>query len=175
MKNALDGERSVSLRLIVAAPLDPERYGAAYGLQDNSTTSEWAIHPGTRLPNGDLQFDLSCRVRSHPKTGAPNFLGPWVHGDSARRFLYVSWRPKGWRPDQAEPTGVWQRRLKVHLSPISWEQIDAAIAAGGFLEGTVPGTGRDGGPSCASVPLVGGGWTVTVDETAQSTAAAAGK
>jgi Family of unknown function (DUF5990) len=159
-KNAPDGERSVLLRLICMAPLDPERYGAVYGLQDNSTTSEWVLHPGVPLPGGDLQFDAFCRVRAHPKTGAPSFFGPFTHGDAARRFLYLSWRPKDRRLGHPEPIGTWQRRLKVHLSSISWEQIDAAIASGGFLEAKVPGIGRDGGPSCASVPLLGGGWTV---------------
>jgi hypothetical protein len=48
----------------------------------------------------------------------------------------------------------------VHLNSISWEQIEESVRRGGVLEAVVPGTGLDGGPSCASVPLVGGGWTV---------------
>lgn len=156
-------ETTVLLRLISVGPLAAERYGAVYGLQDNSTTAEWVIHSGTVLPGGDLQFEISCRVRQHPKTGAPNFLGPFVHGETARRFLYLSWRPRDWRPDQPEPPGVWIRRLKIHLSPITWEQIDAAAVPGCFLEARVPGVGR-GGPSCASVPLLDGGWRVRLPE-----------
>jgi hypothetical protein len=41
----------------------------------------------------------------------------------------------------------WTRRLKVPLSGITTKM----IAAGGILEARVPGTGRDGGPACASV------------------------
>jgi hypothetical protein len=83
-----------------------------------------------------------------------------VHGDASRRFLYLSWRPLKWRPGQPEPA-CWLRRIKVHLSSITWEQIEQSVANGGVLEAVLPGTGRDGGPSCASVPLVGGGWAVT--------------
>ena len=51
-------------------------------------------------------------------------------------------------------------RIKVHLSSITWAQIDQVAGMDGVLEAVVQGTGRDGGPSCASVPLVGGGWAV---------------
>lgn len=43
---------------------------------------------------------------------------------------------------------------------ITWEQIDEATKANGVLEAVIPGTGRDGSPSCGSVPLVGGSWAV---------------
>ena len=119
------------------------------------------IHAGESRSNSDIHFQCECRVRPHLGTGAPNFLGPLVQGDAARRFLYLSWRPVGWRPGQPEPPcPAWVRRIKVHLSPITWQQIDEAVKIGGVLEAVVPGTGRDGGPSCASVPLIGGGWVV---------------
>ena len=89
------------LRVICQKPPSPERFGAVFGLQDNSTTAEWVIHPGHPRPNGDVAFDCECRVRPHPRTGAPSFLGPFVHGDSVERFLYLSWRPSEWRPGQA--------------------------------------------------------------------------
>ncbi len=66
-----------------------------------------------------------------------------------------------WRPGQPEsPCPTWVRRIKVHLSSITWPQIDEAVKTSGVLEARIQGTGRDGGPSCASVPLLGGGWTV---------------
>jgi Family of unknown function (DUF5990) len=160
-KSAHRPEQLIHLRIICQRPLQPERYGAEFGLQDNSTTADWMIHPGRTRPNGDIQFECECRVRAHHRTGEPSFLGPFVHGGASQRFLYLSWRPIGWRPGQPDPLcPAWLRRLKVHLSTITWEQIDKAAKTGGILEAVVLGTGRDGGPSCASVPLLGGGWTV---------------
>ncbi len=154
-------EERVRLRVICLKPPPPKKYGAEFGLQDNSTTAEWVIHAGKERPNGDIQFECECRVRQNPRTQAPSFLGPFVHGDAAKRFLYLSWRPADWRPGQPDPPPPgWVRRLKVHLSTMTWGQIHEAVRIDGVLEATVQGTARDGGPSCASVPLVGGGWRV---------------
>jgi len=153
-------EQRVRLRVICVAPPRPERFGAVFGLQDNSTTQEWVIHPGQAQSNGDIHFECECRVRPNERTGKPNFLGPFMHGGSTERFFYLSWRPTGWCPGQPDPPcPAWVRRIKVHLSAITWTQIDQALRTRGVLQATVPGTGRDGGPSCASVPLVGGAWT----------------
>src|SRR5438094_3490839 len=154
-------KRLIRLRVVCQRPPSPQRFGAEFGLQDNSTTADWMIHPGQPRSDGDIHFECECRVRPHQRTGTPNFLGSFVHGDAAERFLYLSWRPVGWRPGQGEPSCPgWLRRMKIHLRSISWEQIEDALKSSGVLEAIVPGTGRDGGPSCASVPLVGGGWTV---------------
>lgn len=160
-KSGTRHEQSIRLRVICQRPPPPQQYGAEFGLQDNSTTADWVIHAGQAYPNGDVYFECECRVRPHQSTESPNFLGPFVHGDASKRFLYLSWRPVGWRPNQPDPPcPAWLRRIKVHLSSISWEQIEESVTRGGVLEAVVPGTGHDGGPSCASVPLVGGGWTV---------------
>lgn len=153
-------EQRIRLRIVCRNPPPPERFGAEFGLQDNSTKAAWVIHAGRILPNGDRIFECECRVRPQVKTGAPNFLGPFVQGNAHERFFYLSWRPREWRPGGSEPYGVWLRRMKVHLRSITWEQIDEALKRNGVLEAVVEGTGRDGGPSCASVPLVGGGWMV---------------
>ena len=51
--------------------------------------------------------------------------------------------------------------MKIHLSPITWEQIEAAgQTPNAVLEVTVSGIGRDSGPAAATVPLEGDGWTV---------------
>jgi hypothetical protein len=154
-------EERVRLRVICLKPPQAKRYQAVFGLQDNSSTAYWVIHAGQDQTNGDIQFECECRVRANPRTGAPSFLGPFVHGDSAQRFLYLSWRPKDWRPGHPDPPSPgWIRRIKVHLSTITWAQIDEAVRMDGMLEAIVPGTSSDGGPTCASVPLVAGGWRI---------------
>ena len=153
-------EQHVRLRIICLSPPNPEKHSATFGLQDNSTTKEWVIHPGVTQANGDVHFECECRVRVNPRTKAPNFLGPFVHGGTADRFLYLSWRPKDWRPGQEVVGCPWLRRTKVRLGSITWVQIKETIRKNGVLEAKVVGTGRNGGPFGGSVPLAGSGWTI---------------
>src|SRR6266508_3869235 len=101
VKLADQTEQRVRLRVICIAPPKPENHGAEFGLQNNSTTTDWVIHAGAAQPNGDIHFECECRIRPNPRTNEPSFLGPFVHGEAAKRFLYLSWRPKDWRPGQA--------------------------------------------------------------------------
>ena len=164
-KSSLRSERKqepiVRLRIICLGPPDPERFSAEFGLQDNSTTSDWLIHSGKKQANGDIRFECECRVRTG--TGSPNFLGEFVHGPPAKRFLYLSWKPKDWRPGQEEriqtPTSCWVRRMKIHLGGITRALIKEATQPNRLLQTSVAGTANDGGPNCASVPLIGG-WRV---------------
>jgi hypothetical protein len=56
----------------------------------------------------------------------------------------------------------WDRRAKVPLTGVTASLIEQAAALpGAVLETQIAGTGRDGGPSCATVPLVGGWRVVT--------------
>ncbi|MBX3747056.1 MAG: hypothetical protein KF833_17245 [Verrucomicrobiae bacterium] len=151
----------VRLRVVCKAPPDPDQHGAIFGLQDNSTAAHWSLHAGTRTSSGDIVFGCDVRVRANARTADPNFLGDYVHGKPDERFLYLSWRPRDWRsgqPERASPR--WQRRMKIHLGTVTWEQIEEATQSGGVLGATVEGTGKDGGPNCASVPLLGNGWEV---------------
>lgn len=158
-------ERLVRLRIICKAPPDPVQHAANFGLQDKSAAAHWKLQAGIRKGNGDFVFDCDARVRPILRTGKPNFLGDFVHGKPDERFLYLSWRPKDCRPVQpAMQFSSWTRRMKIHLSGITWQQIEEATQAGGVLEASVQGTGKDGGPNCASVPLLGGGWTVRIPE-----------
>lgn len=152
-------EKQVRLRIICVSPPDPERYDAAFGLQDNSTTQEWVIHVGKSQPNGDVHFECESRVRRNPANGNPNFLGPFVHGPIGDRFLYLSWRPKAWHPGGEEaPRWVWLRRMKIRVGSITWRQIDQGVRDGGVLEIKVAGTGPSG--PFGEVGLGGKGWVL---------------
>ena len=68
--------------------------------------------------------------------------GPFIQGPRRQRFVYID------IGTYAGQTGCcWSRRLKVPLDGITAKD----IRAGGVLEARVPGTGRDGGPNCATV------------------------
>jgi len=101
----------------------------------------------------DLSFDLDIRV-AHGKSGPPRFLGPFTHGTPEERFLYVCVGTLAGQPDSC-----WTRRAKVPLSVITRKLIEQArrtVAA--RLEARLWGAAKDGGPVCASVTLLDGGW-----------------
>ena len=68
--------------------------------------------------------------------------GPFVQGTPQQRFVYID---IGTCAGQAD--SCWSSRLKAPLDSIPAQ----FIGMGGILEGRVTGTGRDGGPSCATV------------------------
>jgi hypothetical protein len=65
-----------------------------------------------------------------------------VQGPPRQRFVYLDIGTYAGQADSA-----WSRKLKVPLAGITGKM----LAVGGILETRVPGTGRDGGPSCATV------------------------
>ena len=104
----------------------------------------------------DIEFSLSVRVKANAKTGAPNFLGEFAQGKPDERFFYI-----GVGQYAGQQGTEWARRVKIHLASITWAQIEAATGDGKkALHASYAATLPDGSPSCASVPLIGGGWTV---------------
>ncbi len=140
-------ESEITLEIELIAP--PE--GVGFCLQKGK--SELVDY---QVSTGDsLKFSMSVRVKQG-KNGAPNFLGEFTQGTPKERFVYIG---VGEYAGQKNPE--WARRVKIHLSNISWQQIEQALThAKPRLVTSYQATDKDGGPSCASVPLIGGGWSV---------------
>ncbi|HEY1580554.1 MAG TPA: DUF5990 family protein [Terracidiphilus sp.] len=104
-----------------------------------------------RSGKGDLRFDFTARATAGTKSAAPNLLGPFVQGPVGERFVYIG---IGAFVGQI---GGWSRRLKIPLSGITTDLVArTANDPKLILESRVPGTGRDGGPNCATVkPFAG--------------------
>jgi len=100
-----------------------------------------------------MAFDFTLRAERHPD-GHYRLLGPFAQGPPSERFVYVN---SGKRAGQ--PESQWDRRAKVHLRDLSASMIEQAEATGGVIETRITGTAGDGGPACATVPLVGG-WQI---------------
>lgn len=151
-KAAADEERSVALRIVVT-PMPPPTCGVMEGLelvlQDGT-----GVRPGTERGDGAMVFETRVRVRRNAATGRPNFLGSIVNGTPDTRFLYLCW--EGMEDGCPNRLG----RMKIHLSSVTWEQIDRVADGRGILEATVSGVSDRGRPACASVPLLGDGWHV---------------
>lgn len=113
---------------------------AEFGLQDKRQV----LHHGASGEDGSLRFTCEITARPRAEAEAPDFAGPFVHGVAGGRFLYLSWR---------QQNGAWIKRLKLPLSAITWDHVEAARSAGA-LEARVSGSGS------GTVRLIGAGWAV---------------
>lgn len=139
-------ERELTLRILVTHPPPGVDFLVQRGRGD--------LTPAVKATRAQLTFDVPVRVGRQPG-GAPNFLGPYTQGPVHSRFVYVN---SGTYAGQSE--SCWSRRAKVPLTAITWPLIERALASSGVLEVEFPGTGRDGGPTCASVKLADDAWRV---------------
>jgi hypothetical protein len=134
-------ERELNFIIILEKP----PAGVDYALQEGGGSNYKTVQT-QRSMGRDLTFQFSARVRDG-KDGQPNFLGPFIQGPTHERFVYLD---IGTYAGQSGT--VWSRRLKVPLRGISWEMIENKKT----LKTTVPGTAKDGSPTCATVkPFAG--------------------
>ena|SRR6185503_7701090 len=144
-------DRELPLRIVVIAP--PK--GVTFRVQRGKSE----LVPPFVVSDDFTSFEVSVRVRPG-NDGSPNFLGPCAQGPPNARFIYINSGTLA-----GDPTSCWTRRAKVHLAGITWELIESALdTTDGIVEVQIAGTGRDGGPACATVPLLGRGWKVVSRE-----------
>ncbi|MCW1985996.1 UNVERIFIED_ORG: hypothetical protein M2348_001728 [Sphingomonas sp. R1F5B] len=128
---------AIAMRIIIDRPVP----GVAYSLQ---TKDGHPLDPARARDGEALAFDFVVRVGPGPR-----FFGDQVRPEGPlRRFVYV-------RIGQAagDPDSPWARRMKVDLHDIDPDLL-ARAAHGGILVTTVCGTGKDGSPACATVPVL---------------------
>jgi hypothetical protein len=141
-----DPQPEISIRITLLRP----PAGVAFAMQRGRV----GLLPPTRQAADALSFDASLRVGGDLADGRPNFLGDFAQGTPADRFVYVTVGTSA-----GQPGSPWKRRAKVKLAGITREMVDAALASpGAVLEARIEGTGRDGSPACATVPLLDGRW-----------------
>ena len=140
-------ERELRIRIV----LDKPPAGVDFGLQ-RGRGSDYQTIQKQRSTGKDLRFEFTVRVRPGSGRAIPVFLGPFVQGPPAARFVYLD------IGSYAGQTGTpWSRRLKIPLNGITREMIDRlADDSRVLLETRVPGTGQDGGPNCRT--LKDGSW-----------------
>lgn len=101
--------------------------------------------PPATVSGDSISFEFPIIVELRD-TGL-NFLGKYAQGPKDSRFVYVN------SGSYAGQNGTrWNRRAKLSLMSITQEQVEEALVEpGNFIEVTMPGVGKDGGPSCASI------------------------
>ena len=140
-------ETNLCLRIILIAPPS----GVDFGLQDGRGSNYKAIQK-QRSKGDDISFNCTVTVKNNRDDGLPNFLGSLAQGPVSERFIYIDIGRIAGQHDSE-----WERRIKVPLTGITWEMVETASSDPKLiLEARVPGTAKDGGPSCATVrPLNG--------------------
>ena len=141
----------VPLRVVLVAP----PVGVVYGIQ-RGRGSAYEVDFAQQPKRGNVTFEFAITA-AEGKNGSLNFLGEYVQGPAGRRFVYVDVGRAARQHDTQ-----WSRRMIIRLDDVTWPVIQKATTSGKRLEARIPGTGRDGGPSCATVKPIGG-WTVVSD------------
>ena len=133
-------ETEVRLRIVLdAPPADVD-----FGIQEGKGNDYKTIHT-QRSKESDLTFEFTLTVKNNRDDGLPNFLGLLAQGPATNRFIYINIGKSAGQIDSC-----WERRIKVPLGGITWDMIEKASTTL-VLEARLPGTGKDGGPSCATV------------------------
>ena len=126
--------RQITLRLVLEKPTA----GVDFGLQEGRGSSYQVIQK-QRSDGHDLSFEFNVTVKT-ARDGGPDFAGPIVQGSTGERFFYIDIGTYA-----GQTNTQWSRRLKVPLSGITWDMIKAQKV----LIARIPGTSKDGAPSCA--------------------------
>ena len=141
-------ESQVRLRIILVTP----PAGVDFGVQDGKGNDYKTIQK-QRSKGADLTFEFTATSKDNRDDGLPNFLGTLMQGPVAERFVDI-----GKLAGQTD--SCWDRRIKVPLGGITWDMIEKVSKDPVLvLEARLPGTGKDGGPSCATVKPTDG-WKV---------------
>ena len=139
--------QEIRLRLIINDSPSNVRWWSQHGASE--LAAPLSITPNT------VTFELTVRV-IRTDAGAIDFRGPVVQGPRGVRFVYLNSHSSG------ATLGVpWNRRAKITLQTITDAHLVAlASDPTNLLEAQIHGVARDGGPACASVKLLGNGWTL---------------
>ena len=140
-------ERELTFRIVLEKPPAAVDFALQRGKGHNFETVQ-----KQRSGTHDLRFEFAARAVPSAKGEDPNLLGPFVQGPTGARFVYLDIGAAAGQIDSS-----WSRRLKIPLTGITAEILNrVAKDPNLILETHVPGTGKDGGPNCATVkPFAG--------------------
>lgn len=139
-------ESEIALQIILIKPTP----NVVFGLQKGSGNDYETVQKQISTSN-DLTFTFTIKVKGdRSKDKLPKLSGSFVQGSADNKFVYIDIGTYAGQSDT-----MWSRRLKIPLTGITWTDIDS-LSGNSMLQSNVPGTGRDGGPNCATVKPFGG-------------------
>lgn len=147
----------ISMRIVVVNP----PVGVNFSLENNGE-----LISVTESTGEDITFDFDEVVKPRRNTGFPNFTGAFARGTPSKRFFYIN---IGEMAGQAD--SKWSRRAKIWISSgypkfnvqeeVTWQMVkEVSQNPNKVLMARYMGTDEEGGPSCASIGLIDGGWVV---------------
>ena len=143
-------EIAVPLRIVLVDPPP----GVDFGIQEGKG-KDYRTLAVQRSKVGNLALEGTINVKGSFADGLPNFAGLISQGPPTGRFIYIDIGKSAGQIDSC-----WQRRIKVPLEGITSEMIYSVLEKQErLLQALIAGTGKDGGPSCATVKPIGG-WKV---------------
>jgi hypothetical protein len=138
----------VNFRIVVVKPLA----GVTYAIQRGRGERV----PPDRSSESELVFQFPLTL-ADIDTEPPRLTGKFAQGPPQKRFVYIN---SGTAAGQWGTN--WGRRAKVPLHTLQGsllreaiERVDDSI----IIEASIQGIGKDGGPACASIPLLSE-WTI---------------
>jgi hypothetical protein len=138
----------VTLRITLREPPPKVEFAIQTGQGSKAT-----IVQKQRSTGKDLRFEFPVTVAPAIGGAPPDFRGPIVQGPKGQRFVYVNVGTCAGQSDSP-----WTRRMKIPLAGITWDMLAGVPVV---LETRVPGTARDGSPTCATVKPFDG-WKRTI-------------
>ena len=126
------------LRIVVTEPVPGVHFALQRGKSD-------LVAPKSREPELIFDFPVHVDLSSDPL----KLTGEFTQGPPAARFIYINSGSYAGQPGK-----IWSRRAKVPITGITTQVANEAIASNGLLQAVVYGVAKDGGPFCASVPLL---------------------
>ena len=129
--------KEITLRMILEKPVA----GVEYGVQKGKGAVYETIQK-QKAGFSDLVFEIPVLAKSDEQ-GNYSWTGPFIQGKAGERFIYIDIGTYAGQVDSP-----WSRRLKIPLTGISNTVMDTLHPV---LVTRVPGTGKDGGPNCATV------------------------
>jgi hypothetical protein len=138
---------SLNLRLLILDPPPGVKWALQLGKND-------LVEPRA-LSDSRIIFEFEVEVIVKEGPDSFRLRGPAVQGPRGSRFIYINSGAYA-----GDASSQWGRRAKVPLEGITWALIQQATKPKKrVLEAQFVGTGRDGGPACASIHLIGSNGT----------------
>ncbi len=147
MPKGSKSEIVVPLRVVLVDPPP----GVDFGIQDGKG-NDYKTIAIQRSTVGNLVLECAIIVKGSRAESSPSFAGTITQGPPDGRFIYIDIGKSAGQCDSC-----WQRRIKIPLADITWAMIDSVLEKPKrWLQATIPGTAKDGGPSCATVKPIDG-------------------
>jgi hypothetical protein len=133
------------LRIVVMGPPS----GVAFAMQRGRAD---LVAPVSATSDA-LVFEFAVSV-ADASSDPVRLTGDFAQGPASARFVYINSGTYAGQNDSA-----WSRRAKIPLAGITPKLVQSSLRhetlkPGGMLEARIAGVGRDGGPACATVPLL---------------------